>query len=428
MPSRRNPRQPRPGGRPRRNDAGPWGGRPDGGRGGRPHGRRNGRPQGRPHGGPPHQRRDDGPPRPFRGILEIDQRGGARVLTPSLTLLPSPSDPRIPPHIVARFRLRTGALVEGTIGGPDGVVIDKVNDYSASVWAQVPEFMTGTVVAPDERLVLLGRERAGHDVFDAVTTMRLLELFCPIGKGQRALIVAPPKAGKTVLMQQLAHAIAAHNPETEVLVLLVDERPEEVTDMRRTIRGEVFASSSDSERGDHVRLAQLVLEYAKRKVETGKDVVLLLDSLTRMGRAFNIHQRGSGRTMSGGVDARALEIPKRLFGAARKIEDGGSLTIIATVLIETGSRMDELIFQEFKGTGNMELVLDRKLAEERLFPAINLITSGTRREELLFKHLTADHQALRSAIGRMSPREALTNVLKLLAMYPTNEMVLAKIR
>jgi transcription termination factor Rho len=229
-----------------------------------------------------------------------------------------------------------------------------------------------------------------------------------------------------MLMQQLAHAISFLNPEIDVLVLLIDERPEEVTDMRRTIKGDVFASSSDSERGEHVRLAQLVLEYAKRKVETGKDVAILLDSITRLGRAFNIHQKSSGRTMSGGVDARALEIPKRIFGAARKCEGGGSLSIIATALIETGSRMDELIFQEFKGTGNMELILDRNLANERIFPSISITLSGTRREELLFGPAVAGYQALRRLVARMPPRDAMLSVLKLVEQYPTNEILLTK--
>jgi transcription termination factor Rho len=257
--------------------------------------------------------------------------------------------------------------------------------------------------------------------------MRVVELFCPIGKGQRALIVSPPKAGKTMLLQQLAHAISTHNPGVELLVLLIDERPEEVTDMRRSITGEVFASSSDTDRGNQVRLAQLVLEYARRKVEAGKDSVILLDSLTRLGRAFNIHQKSSGRTLSGGVDIRALEIPKRIFGAARTIEHGGSLTIIATALVDTNSRMDELIFQEFKGTGNMELVLDRDLANERIFPAINLGASGTRREELLFGPAVAEHQKLRRSVARMSPRDAMLTVLKLIEQYPTNDLLLAKL-
>jgi transcription termination factor Rho len=256
--------------------------------------------------------------------------------------------------------------------------------------------------------------------------MRVVDLFCPLGKGQRALIVSPPKAGKTMLMQHFAHAIRSCNPEIDLMVLLIDERPEEVTDMRRTIKGEVFASSSDSERGEHVRLAQDVLEHARRKMEGGGDVLILLDSLTRLGRAFNIHQKSSGRTLSGGVDARALEIPKRIFGAARKYEDGGSLTIIATALVETGSRMDELIFQEFKGTGNMELVLERKLANERIFPSLNISLSGTRREELLFGPAVTQHQTLRRSLARMSPRDAMLTVLKLIRLYPTNELLLGK--
>jgi transcription termination factor Rho len=274
------------------------------------------------------------------------------------------------------------------------------------------------VISPNEIIRLEGEK--------SNVSMRIVDLFCPVGKGQRALIVSPPKAGKTMLMQQLAHAVSVNNPDIDLLVLLIDERPEEVTDMRRSILGEVFASSSDSDRGIHVRLAQLVLEYAKRKVETGKDVVVLLDSLTRLGRAFNIHQKSSGRTMSGGVDIRALEIPKRIFGAARNCEHSGSLTIIATALIETNSRMDELIFQEFKGTGNMELVLDRGMANERIFPAINLPVSGTRREELLFGGETTTYQALRRSIAKMPPREAMLSVLKLVKQYPTNKLLLSK--
>ncbi|MGA9406338.1 MAG: transcription termination factor Rho, partial [Bacteroidota bacterium] len=274
------------------------------------------------------------------------------------------------------------------------------------------------VISPNEIIRLEGEK--------SNISMRIVDLFCPVGKGQRALIVSPPKAGKTMLMQQLAHAISINNPEIDLLVLLIDERPEEVTDMRRSISGEVFASSSDSDRGSHVRLAQLVLEYAKRKVETGKDVVVLLDSLTRLGRAFNIHQKSSGRTMSGGVDIRALEIPKRIFGAARNCEHSGSLTIIATALIETNSRMDELIFQEFKGTGNMELVLDRGMANERIFPAINLPVSGTRREELLFGSKTQAYQAVRRSIAKLPARDAMLAVLKLVKQFPTNELLLSK--
>jgi transcription termination factor Rho len=256
----------------------------------------------------------------------------------------------------------------------------------------------------------------------------VVDLLCPLGKGQRALIVSPPKAGKTMLVQQLARSISTNHPDITLMVLLVDERPEEVTDIRRTIHGEVFASSSDSDRENHVRLARLVLEYAKREVEIGKNVVLLLDSLTRMGRAFNAVQRSSGRTLSGGVDIRSLEIPKRIFGAARALEGGGSLTIVATALIETGSRMDELIFQEFKGTGNMELVLSRDLADGRIFPAIDITKSGTRREELLFGADTVAYQSLRRGLHRMKPREAMLTLLKAIEQNPTNRGLLSRLQ
>jgi transcription termination factor Rho len=361
---------------------------------------------------------------PFSGILETDAKrfGFVRKLSP--TLAHTSADPFVPPALMLSFNLRPGTYLQGTANekkgkSPEVASIDTVNGLSPSTWKTVKEFSQLEVVSPDEALQLEGQ---GSD-----RAMRVVELFCPIGKGQRALIVSPPKAGKTMLLQQLAHAISTLNRGVELLVLLIDERPEEVTDMRRSITGEVFASSSDTDRGNQVRLAQLVLEYARRKVEVGKDAVILLDSLTRLGRAFNIHQKSSGKTLSGGVDIRALEIPKRIFGAARRIEHGGSLTIIATALIETNSRMDELIFQEFKGTGNMELVLDRDLANERIFPAINLGASGTRREELLFGPAVAEHQKLRRSIARVPPKDAMLGVLKLIEHYPTNELLLAKI-
>ena len=359
---------------------------------------------------------------PISGILEIDPKRFGFVRTLSHGLSRESSDPYVPAGLLTRYKLREGAFLEVTAAekqgkSPEVTSINTVNGLPPDAWARVKEFSAHEVVSPNEALHLEGK---GSD-----RSMRIVELFCPIGKGQRALIVSPPKAGKTMLMQQLAHAISLHNPSVDLLVLLIDERPEEVTDMRRTIKGEVFASSSDSERGSHVRLAQLVLEYAKRKAETGRDAVMLLDSLTRLGRAFNIHQKSSGRTMSGGVDIRALEIPKRIFGAARNLENGGSLTIIATALVDTGSRMDELIFQEFKGTGNMELVLDRDLADERIFPAIHLGASGTRREELLFGPVVGQHQSLRRSIARMPPREAMLSVLKLIEQYPTNDLILS---
>lgn len=362
----------------------------------------------------------------YKGILEIDTRRFGFVRTVAYDIARETEDPFVPPGLITQLRLRAGVVIEGLLEsaprkGPRSAqvsTIETVNGLSPEGWKNLKEFTQHEAISPDTMIRLEGKGSSG--------SVRVVDLFCPIGLGQRALIVSPPKAGKTMLMQHLAHAISLHNPDVDLLVLLIDERPEEVTDMRRSIKGEVFASSSDSERGTHVRLAQLVLEYARRKVETGRDVMLMLDSLTRMGRAFNIHQKGSGRTMSGGVDVRALEIPKRLFGAARNLEGGGSLTIIATALIETNSRMDELIFQEFKGTGNMELVLDRSLAEERIFPAINIGQSGTRREELLFGPTVQQHQQLRRSVARLSPRDAMLAVQKLIAQYPTNELLLAR--
>ncbi len=363
-------------------------------------------------------------------MLELDARRGGFIRSRSTQFKHTDGDPYISASLITKCNLRPGVLMEGTTSrkngrNPEVDAIATVNGLTVEKWKSLREFSEHTVISPHELIKL---EMKPEDVTDryGANSMRIVDLFCPVGKGQRALVVSPPKAGKTMLMQQMAHAISFTNPEIDLLVLLIDERPEEVTDMRRTIKGEVFASSSDSERGEHVRLAQLVLEYAKRKVEAGKDVVILLDSITRLGRAFNIHQQSSGRTMSGGVDARALEIPKRIFGAARKCEGGGSLTIIATALVETGSRMDELIFQEFKGTGNMELILDRTLSNERIFPSVNIILSGTRREELLFGPAVARHQALRRSIARMAPREAMLSVLKLVEQYPTNELILSK--
>jgi len=361
---------------------------------------------------------------PCEGILETDPKGFGFVRAFSVGLERGATDCFVPAQLIRRFGLRPGVRLRGSTTrgqrqSPQLTTVDSVNGMAPQEWFRVREFSMHEVVSPTEWIRLEGK---GND-----RAMRVIDLFCPLGRGQRALIVSPPKAGKTILLQQLAHAISMNYKDIDVAMLLVDERPEEVTEMRRSVRGEVFASSSDTERGSQVRLAQLVLEYAKRKVEGGRDVVLLLDSLTRLGRAFNIHQRGSGRTLSGGVDARALEIPKRIFGAARKLEDHGSLTIIATALIETNSRMDELIFQEFKGTGNMELVLDRELANERIFPAINLNLSGTRREELLYGHEAGTYQQLRRAIARKSSREALLSVQKMLEKYPTNELFLAKL-
>jgi len=359
-----------------------------------------------------------------RGIMELDHRQGAYLRQFSIELAKEPSDPRIPHALIQQLKLRQAALLEcrvrrGAKGVAEVADVLNINGKHPEEWRQLTDFLQRTAVDPSERIKLT--------TGPADTSMRVIDLLCPVGKGQRALIVAPPRSGKTILVQQIAHAVSTNHPDIDLTVLLVDERPEEVTDMRRTVKGEVFASSSDSDRESHVRLAQLTLEYAKRKAEAGKDVVLLLDSLTKMGRAFNAVQRSSGRTLSGGVDIRALEIPKRIFGAARALEGGGSLTIIATALIETNSRMDELIFQEFKGTGNMELVLSRDLANERIFPAINILESGTRREELLFGRETPEYHALRRALSRMKPKQAMLTLLKAIQQYPTNRKLLSRL-
>lgn len=360
----------------------------------------------------------------FTGIFELDRKIGGYLRQISLEIEPKTSDPYIRPEMMRGFNLREGCYIEvkvqrGRRGGHEAASIIKVNGMKPEKWRDVIEFSHRTAIDPNERIKLT--------VAPSDTSMRVVDLMCPLGKGQRALIVSPPKAGKTMLMQQFAHAITANHPEIELIVLLVDERPEEVTEMRRSIKGQVFASSNDSNAQNHVRLASLVLEYAKRKVEAGAEVVLLVDSLTRMGRAFNAAQRGSGRTMSGGVDIRALEIPKKIFGAARALEGEGSLTIVATALIETNSRMDELIFQEFKGTGNMELVLDRELADLRIFPAINIPKSGTRKEELLFGADTGKYQSLRRSLHRMKPKDAMLTFLKALQKFPTNQKLLSRI-
>ncbi|MCI0698886.1 transcription termination factor Rho [candidate division KSB1 bacterium] len=374
----------------------------------------------------------------FTGILEIDERRLGFLRRVSLALVPQPNDPFVAPPLIQQHNLRAGVLVEAEIvpgnrGGQQVGTVVKVNDLDPAEWAKLPELESLVAVAPFEQIMLeASSTRAAKSKEKTATpadntSMRVVDLISPLGKGQRALIVAPPRSGKTILLQQIAQAIARNYSEIHLIVLLLDERPEEVTDMRRAVQGEVFASSNDAPIESHLRLAQLATEYAKRKAECGEDVVVLLDSLTRTGRAFNLGQRGSGRTMSGGLDARALEIPRRIFGAGRKIENGGSLTIAATILVGTGSRMDEFIFEEFKGTGNMELVLDRALADQRIFPAINIPASGTRREELLFGKQTAQYQALRRAVHGMPAKEAMPTLLKAIAATPNNKALLKKI-
>jgi len=373
-------------------------------------------------------------PETFTGILEPVERGHGFLRRVSLTLLPQQSDPFVHRSLSEANHLRPGVLVEAEIGpgqrgGRQVEKILKINDRDPAAWAKLPELEMLTAISPSEQIVLekkSSRSVKTQEKEKSDVSMRVIDLISPLGKGQRALIVAPPRSGKTMLLQQTAQSIARNHPDIHLIMLLLDERPEEVTDMRRAVQGEVFASSNDASLESHLRLAQLVTEYAKRKAEAGDDVVMLLDSLTRTGRAFNLGQRGSGRTMSGGLDARALEIPRKIFGAGRHIEGGGSLTIVATILVGTGSRMDEFIFEEFKGTGNMELVLDRALADQRIFPAINIPASGTRREELLFGKKTAQYQALRRALQSMPAKEAMATLLKALATTPDNKTLLQK--
>jgi len=319
------------------------------------------------------------------GVLEVLQDGFGFLRSPEANYLPGPDDIYVSPSQVRRFSLRTGDTVEGEIRAPkDGeryfalLKINKINfDDPDSVRHRI-NFDNLTPLYPEERLCLEVENDEGKD-----KTCRVIELVSPLGKGQRGLIVAQPRTGKTVIMQNIAHSITANHPNVYLIVLLIDERPEEVTDMARSVNGEVVSSTFDEPATRHVQVAEMVIEKAKRLVEHKNDVVILLDSITRLARAYNTVVPSSGKVLTGGVDANALQRPKRFFGAARNIEEGGSLTIIATALIDTGSRMDEVIFEEFKGTGNSEIVLDRKLSDKRTFPAIDIQKSGTRKEELL---------------------------------------------
>ncbi|WP_228702753.1 transcription termination factor Rho [Salisaeta longa] len=346
--------------------------------------------------------------------------GFMRELHPALPK--DDDDPFMPPPLIRKFNLRDGVVIEGTLkpgrkGGMQVGWIDEVMGMPPKEWAQVKDFDNGAIIYPDEKLNLI----TGPDDI----SMRVLDLATPLGKGQRALIVAPPRAGKTVLLKQIAAGVSQNHPEVELVTLLVDERPEEVTDFRRSTNAQVFASSNDRGEDNHVRVSVLALEHAKRLVETGKDVVMLLDSLTRLGRTFNLYVDGSGRTLSGGLDAKALKVPRQIFGAARNIENGGSLTIIATALVETGSRMDDVIFEEFKGTGNAEIVLDREMADKRIYPAVNLRESGTRNEERLLNDIRLQkHNQLFRALNSRPPTQAMEALLRHLRNSPTNAHLL----
>ncbi|HLT98586.1 MAG TPA: transcription termination factor Rho [Burkholderiaceae bacterium] len=357
------------------------------------------------------------------GVLEVLPDGFGFLRSPETSYLASTDDIYISPSQIRRFNLHTGDSIEGEVRTPkDGeryfalVKVDKVNGMQPEAIKHRIMFENLTPLHPD-RVMKLERDIKSEENI----TGRILDIFAPMGKGQRALIVASPKSGKTVMMQHVAHAITTNYPDAVLIVLLVDERPEEVTEMQRTVRGEVVASTFDEPATRHVQVAEMVIEKAKRLVELKKDVVILLDSITRLARAYNTVVPASGKVLTGGVDANALQRPKRFFGAARNLEEGGSLTIIGTALIETGSRMDEVIYEEFKGTGNCEVHLERRLAEKRVYPAINLNKSGTRREELLIKpELLQKVWVLRKFIHDMDEIEAMEFILDKIRATKTN--------
>ncbi len=358
------------------------------------------------------------------GVMEVLQDGFGFLRSPDANYLPGPDDIYVSPNQIRRFSLRTGDTVEGLIRSPkDGeryfamLKVSTINFEDPDRAGHKVNFDNLTPLYPDEKLNLEIEDPTLKD-----RSARIIEIVAPIGKGQRALIVAPPRTGKTVLLQNIAQSIAANHPEVYLLVLLIDERPEEVTDMQRTVNGEVISSTFDEPASRHVAVTEMVIEKAKRLVEHGRDVVILLDSITRLGRAYNTVVPSSGKVLTGGVDANALQRPKRFFGAARNIEEGGSLSIIATALIETGSRMDEVIFEEFKGTGNSELVLDRKIADKRVFPAIDILRSGTRKEELLVdKAILTKMFMLRRILNPMGTTDAMEFLIDKLKKTKSND-------
>ncbi len=373
-----------------------------------------------------HNNQPQGPLEPGSGYLEISEKGFGFLRSAQHHFQPKPTDIFVTPDTIKRSFLREGCLVEGGTQPPHRGTspqlkeVTKVNDMAFTDYIKSVRFENLTTIDPIEKF----RLETTPDLLET----RIIDLVTPIGKGTRGLIVAPPRTGKTTILKQIANAVTTNHPDVHVLVLLIDERPEEVTDFQRSVKAEVVASSNDQDLETHVRLSRFMIERCRRIVESGKDVMVLLDSITRVARAYNSVHGGSGRTMTGGVDARALEIPRKMFAAARKIEEGGSMTIIATALVDTGSRMDELIFQEFKGTGNMELILERKLAERRLYPAIDIPKSGTRKEEKLFagKNLEAIRK-LRRMMVDLNPVEAMETLIAALKKHKTNDELLAKI-
>ena len=360
------------------------------------------------------------------GALEVLQDGFGFLRAIESNYLPGPDDIYVSPSQIRKFGLRTGDSVEGEIRAPKDqeryfalLKVDKINFDNPEKARNKIAFDNLTPLYPDKQLKMEVETAKIEKKPDQ--TARLIDLVSPIGKGQRSLIISPPKAGKTIILQNIAHSIATNHPECYLMVLLIDERPEEVTDMQRSVKGEVISSTFDEPASRHVAVAEMVIEKAKRLTEHKKDVVILLDSITRLGRAYNAVVPSSGKVLTGGVDANALQRPKRFFGAARNIEQGGSLTIISTALIDTGSRMDEVIFEEFKGTGNSELILDRKISDKRIFPAIDITRSGTRREELLFKNDDLlKMNVLRKILSSMGTMEAIEFLLSKLRNTKNN--------
>lgn len=361
----------------------------------------------------------DAPLEPGCGLLELHPNGYGFLRSPSNNYSRERTDPFVPGTMIEKFGLRPGLIIHGMVQqarkqqGPRLREIDNVDGIPAAEYCNVKSFDELTPINPNQWL----RLETGPEPL----TTRVMDLLTPLGKGQRALIVAPPRTGKTIMLQHISQGIAKNHPELKLIVLLIDERPEEVTDMTRTIDGEVIASSLDQDVESHVRLSQLIVQRCRRLAEMGQDVFLLMDSITRLARAFNKWVGNTGRTMSGGVDIKAMDIPKKLFATARAFEEGGSLTVVGTALIDTGSRMDELIFQEFKGTGNMELVLDRKLADRRVWPSIDITQSGTRREELLLDPETLHAVTmLRRTLTSMHHVDAMEQLTKQLSRFNSN--------
>jgi transcription termination factor Rho len=357
------------------------------------------------------------------GVLKLNKNGSGVLRDPARSFRPGAGEVFIPPGLIRKIGLAEGATVAGRVGrgkrGPELQGVDSICGLKPEEFRKRTPYTELVAIDPCERFKL---EVSGE------ISMRVVDLAAPIGKGTRGLIVSPPKAGKTILLEQIARAIREGDPKTRIIVLLIDERPEEVTQFRRAVDAEVLASSNDQSVQEHVDLAELTLNHIRIELECGRDVVVLVDSLTRMGRAFNLRGAGTGRTMSGGMEAGALEIPRRFFGLARNIENGGSVTIVATALIDTGSRMDQLIFEEFKGTGNTEIVLERSLAESHIWPAINLNASGTRKEERLYgEEMTKRIAMIRRVLAERKPKDAMSLLLQQLGKFPTNEEFLMSI-